>query len=153
MSNPQKLYQSPILDLTGDQVVLDMSNVARKLTFVVPGTPRAKAAAKKGRGGRYYNPSRNHEHDFKYACFEQHSRNERLTGPLKATYVFHFHVDDCIEGSPFCQKPDLDNLIKLVNDALTGHYFGDDRQICRVGESAKVATQGPSRTVLVLEEM
>ena len=141
------------MDLTGDHVVLDISNVARKLTFVVPGTPRTKAVVKKGRGGRLYNPFRKQMADFRNACFEQHDNVEKFTGPLKATYLFYFHVNDCIEGSPYISKKiDLDNLVKLVNDSLSGHYFEDDSQICKFGETDKVATRGASRTVLVLEE-
>jgi len=154
MSNPhQKRRQSPILDLTGDHVVLDMSNVARKLTFDVPGTPRTKAPPKKGRGGRLYNPSRKYMTDFKNACLEQHDNAEKFTGPLKGTYMFYFHVNGCIEGSPcISKKIDLDNLVKMVNDALTGHYYEDDSQICKFGETDKVATRGASRTVFTLEE-
>lgn len=62
-----------------------------------------------------------------------------LTGALHVKIEFHFH---CRHPRPFhTQRPDLDNLIKAVTDALTGIVWVDDCQIDAL-TTAKKFTQG-----------
>ena len=48
-------------------------------------------------------------------------------------------------------KPDLDNYLKLIQDAMNGIFFNDDAQICEC-ISKKIYSQNP-RTIIKIEEL
>lgn len=50
------------------------------------------------------------------------------------------------------QRPDLDNLLKGVKDALNGLAFADDSQVAEYGHMAKVWTDGPAETAVIIRE-
>lgn len=66
-----------------------------------------------------------------------------LTGPLKLRIAF-FRKD--------AQPCDLDNLAKLVQDALNGRAFKDDRQIVVLAASKEIDRKRP-RTEIEIEEI
>lgn len=61
--------------------------------------------------------------------------------------------DDAVELSmrfvlskrPIQKWPDLDNLIKLVQDALEGAYYINDRQVCSYGKMSREFTSDPAK--------
>lgn len=61
-----------------------------------------------------------------------------MNGPLHVTMVFTFKVPKSYSkkkhaeliGMPKTTKPDLDNLVKAVLDALNGVAYEDDSNIC-----------------------
>lgn len=63
-----------------------------------------------------------------------------MNGPLHVTTVFTFKVPKSYSkkkheeliGRPKTTKPDLDNLVKAVLDALNGVAFEDDSRICSI---------------------
>ena len=52
------------------------------------------------------------------------------------------------------KKPDIDNLIKYVLDALQGHngYFVDDAQIIRIYAEKIYADDDPRTEIMIVEE-
>lgn len=50
-------------------------------------------------------------------------------------------------GAPCIRKPDLDNVEKLVCDALIGLFYADDKQVTNVTKE-RLWWEGPARTVL-----
>ena len=54
---------------------------------------------------------------------------------------------------PYNQTPDVDNLVKFVNDALTGVAFEDDSQVCKVTTIKKWDTAAPyeGRTTIYMK--
>ena len=51
-------------------------------------------------------------------------------------------------------RPDLDNIVKAVQDALNGLAFFDDSQIAEIVASKEIAAQcGQERTEITLEEL
>lgn len=69
-----------------------------------------------------------------------------LTGPLKLTVIATFAVPPSWSKRkaaehlhrPHCQKPDLSNLIKQIEDGLNRIAWADDAQIAAYGECRKV---------------
>lgn len=47
------------------------------------------------------------------------------------------------------RKPDLDNVIKIVLDALNGHAYGDDTQVVQI-DARKLYTPGESCVVIAV---
>ena len=48
------------------------------------------------------------------------------------------------------KKPDIDNMIKLVLDALNGVFFVDDAQVMRISASKQYADE--ARTEVTIEQ-
>ena len=74
-----------------------------------------------------------------------------LKCPLEMEITFSFlppkswsqkKKDEAIEGGvSHCSKPDLDNLIKAIKDALNNIVYEDDRLICKVKAFKKYAKE------------
>lgn len=50
-------------------------------------------------------------------------------------------------------KPDLDNVAKLVGDALNGIAWNDDAQLCDVAISRRYDRTGSERAEIIIEEL
>ena len=104
--------------------------------FVVPLVPRPQLRHRDRRGGKgKYDPSADDK-----AIFRAHALPYRpsrpLTGPivLACRFMFSRAKAKRAKGETVLNrwreaKPDLDNLYKLVQDALEGLFFMNDRQI------------------------
>mgnify|MGYP001586514768 CR=1 FL=1 len=120
----------------------------RLVALTVDGKPIAKGRPRFGKGGHTYTPeiTGNAEEimqgEMRQACATP------LEGPLQLSVVFCFRrpkswpkaqrdaVDNGHEPM-HVGKPDLDNLVKLVQDAGNGILWRDDAQIVRL-EAIKV---------------
>ena len=86
--------------------------------------------------------------------------NEPLEGPIRLDLVFVMPRPTKRDGRkhkhafryPHAIKPDLDNLIKSVVDALTGLLWRDDKQIFSVTASKHVASAVEQPHVIVKAE-
>lgn len=50
-------------------------------------------------------------------------------------------------------KPDLDNVVKLVGDALNGIAWSDDAQLCDISISRRYDRAGSERAEITIEEL
>lgn len=121
-----------------------------KLTFKVPGNPvgqpRVKAFSRGGRAG-VYTPTKtttgksNGVAEFKAAVkiMARDACSTMFDGPVKvsAEFVFPRQATHIWKTKPMprywkVSKPDTDNLVKGLLDALTGVLWRDDNQVCAV---------------------
>lgn len=138
------------------------------LSFVVPGPPRGQGRprfASKGRGGRPLPFVRTYtaKKDVDYAqLVKLHAVAARpegwvpLTGPVQ---IFVRIVQkmpgpatwrrEQKKGHWSIKKPDASNVLKIVEDALTGIAYVDDRQIAYAMVTKRVGSQGESPYVEV----
>lgn len=57
-----------------------------------------------------------------------------------------------LAGGAWCaRKPDLDNVAKLVGDALNGIAWADDSQIARITAERRWACDGRERLVVIIK--
>jgi Holliday junction resolvase RusA-like endonuclease len=111
-----------------------------EITFTVFGDP---IALKRHRtvltaaGVRQYDPSAADKSDFLAQAMAA-KPDEPLTGPLAVHCVFsfgrpknHFSKKGLKNNAPYHKqsRPDLDNLVKFVLDAINGKFFIDDAQV------------------------
>ena len=128
----------------------------------IPGEPVPKLRARSGRDGRWYTPRKAvaaQEAIAKEADLAH--RKPLLTGPIRLVMHFTFAPPKswsrknraaAFEGEiPHTVKPDLDNLIKLVKDALSKIVYHDDKQIVEL--EAFKSYGNPSTTITVRELM
>ena len=106
--------------------------------FFVPGPPVAKGRPRMTRAGHIYTPKKTHDAEALFRLYARTNLN-RATGPLSMRVRFGMPIPksyskkkrQAIQAGEFHhdKKPDLDNLLKLVLDALNGVAYEDDKQV------------------------
>lgn len=123
--------------------------MAETVYLRVPGEPKAQkrhryARDKKNFKIRNYDPSSEDKKNFYWQCY--HAKPKKVpTCAVDIKIFFHFSRPVYHYGSGKNEgklkpssnkhhivKPDVDNLIKFVLDALTGLYWVDDNQIINI---------------------
>ena len=112
------------------------------IKFTVLGSPKALKRHRTFRRGNFvgsYDPSLNDKADFLAKCREN-APKEPWDEPIKLTVDFyfdrpkvHFNSRGQVKDSAsrvHTSRPDIDNCIKLIMDALNKIYWHDDSQIC-----------------------
>lgn len=109
------------------------------ISFSVPGVPVAKGrprAAFRGGHATIYTPAKTREAENLFAARAMaYAPETPLAGPISMTLrlIFPFPASmpkkRKIDGMPHVTKPDADNVIKSILDALQGVFFLDDKQV------------------------
>lgn len=114
------------------------------ISFTVPGKPQGKARPRfDGRSGRTYTPKNTREYEETVrACFLRAYRSTRLSGEIEAVITAQFSVPKSVSNSKRAamldgrinptMKPDADNIIKAILDALNGYAYRDDAAVTKV---------------------
>lgn len=110
-------------------------------TITVAGTPVPKARPRfsRARTGRAfaYTPKSTQEAEARIrAAWIKEYGTQPLDGALRMTVMFSMPIPksrrDIKPGDMHTSRPDLDNLLKLVQDALNGIAYKDDSQLWSV---------------------
>ena len=119
------------------------------ISFTVPGKPQGKARPRfDGRSGRTYTPKNTKDyekfvrHCYVY-CYGNELRNYLcFSGEIEATITAYFPVPKSVSKAKRTamlagktnptSKPDADNIIKAVLDALNGYAYKDDSAVVKV---------------------
>lgn len=120
------------------------------IEFTIPGEPKGKGRPRHERNGHTYTPRDTKEYEeevrirFRKAIRddEKLAKQFPLTGPVKVTIWAYFKIPKSItkkrlkqirDGEDFpTKKPDIDNIEKIIEDALNGLAYKDDSQIVEV---------------------
>ena len=101
--------------------------------FTIDGRPRSQK--QRGFNGiKFFNPSRKEQKNLRLQCMK-FAPLTPWSCPVKMEIIFTFKPsknNQSLTGHYYPKKPDIDNLQKLVNDALSGLFFKDDSQIVDV---------------------
>ena len=115
----------------------------RTLCFTVPGRPRAKARARVVRGHAFTPEKTRADEAVVWAAFREAAGPEWKphAGPVRMT-VAAFRVlpaswsrrkrEAALASGYWTSRPDADNVLKLVKDALNGTAYVDDAQVADV---------------------
>ena len=125
------------------------------MTFYIPGEPVGKERPRVA-NGHAYTPAKTKAYEEKVKwCFRQ-AHGRMLDGPIRMTIEAVYSIPksasrkarEAKEGKPARKKPDLDNLVKCIADALNGMAYEDDKDIVMVTAFKSCgATPGVSVTV------
>jgi crossover junction endodeoxyribonuclease RusA len=109
--------------------------------FVIPGNPIPKARPRVARG-HAYTPKRTTDAEDVVKLYAKRARVRCLAGPVRLSLSFY---------RDSAQPCDLDNLVKLVSDALNGIAFKDDRQVVVLSALKAIDRENP-RTEVAIED-
>lgn len=132
------------------------------IEFVIKGNPKTQKRHRMGRGFSY-DPSKKDKQDI-VAIVQQNAPKKPLLEEIELEVYFYMpypkkwlrtgkYEGQLKENAPiYCQtKPDLDNMVKLVMDALSNNViYEDDKQIV-VLTTVKCYSKSP-RTEIIIRE-
>ena len=130
------------------------------------GNPRPQQRHRHFKFGTY-DPCKKDKEDFLTAAKQYHKLDIPLLYPLYINIKFYMKrpkshyrtgryeglVKEKWQNLPMDKKPDIDNLIKFVLDALQGQnaYFVDDSQVVRILVE-KIYSDNPRTEIMIAEE-
>ena len=136
------------------------------IRFFIPGEPQAQKRHRHTGAGHVYDPSAKDKKRFQSASL-MHKPPKPLSGPLQVKVYFIFSRPKSHYGTGrnatklkpsaptyFTKKPDTSNLLKFVEDAYNGMFWGDDSQIVLLtGLKRYVDADNKPGTIIVIEEV
>ena len=124
--------------------------------------PAAQKRHRHTHAGRVYDPSQADKKAFLVASRRICPVLEPMVCALKVTLVFYFQRPKShytkkgalTKRAPLMmtRKPDCDNCVKYVLDALNGVYYKDDAQVCVLSATKTYVQDGSSEGVSVTLE-
>ena len=119
--------------------------------FTIPGAPVPKERARRGANGHWYTPEKTRVAEEKVVvCVKQ-----AMPG-LQVDEASTFRLDLVFYLPPYPGRrlpPDIDNLLKLILDALNNLVYRDDRQVLEVNMRKKLNSDDPRTVVAVFKIM
>ena len=132
------------------------------MKIIIPGIPVAKARARVTKNGHAYTPAKtiNYENLVQY-CYMDQAEGIKLDGPLMMEIRFYFPIPKSyskkqiellkVQDMAHMKKPDLDNCIKSISDALNHFAYDDDSQIIELSASKRYTLEEPRAEVVIWE--
>ena len=132
------------------------------IEVIVPGIPVAKGRPRFARRGKFvstYTPQKTESHEGVVAYCAQQAISEPLTGSLRLEVTSFHPIPASLskaakvaaasgERRP-ATRPDADNILKLVCDALIGIAYADDNQLVEI-EARKFYALVPRTVIRVM---
>ncbi len=127
-------------------------------TYLIMGNPvpqgRARAFTRPGmKGVRFYDPDKSKDWKslVRYHVLD-HKPDRIAEGPVSVQAVFHLKRPASLPRKVLhhTKKPDLDNLLKAVKDALKGICWTDDSQVVETTCKKQYALPGQERVELMI---
>ena len=109
--------------------------------LTIPIKPVAKGRPRFSRFGGAYTPQKTREFEAAVREAAKAYCDKPIEGPVHLSVVFLFDRPKTVKRLSHTVKPDLDNLLKGVSDALNGIWFHDDAQIIQVMLKKAYATE------------
>ena len=130
------------------------------ITFVVPGAARGKQRARTVRNGSHtYTPKETllAENQIAWYCREAMKAHgaTKLEGPVMLEFRALYNCPSSWSKKKKAEaywkttKPDLDNIEKLLKDALNGVAWVDDAQIAKVAKLKRYIEDGEEARIVV----
>lgn len=132
-----------------------------RVDLILEGKPEGKARPRLGNGGRVYTPKPTKLAEARIIGAWQEAGSPRLEGAIHlgvSLVVARPQGDYRKDGSlgaaglrrpyPTGRKPDLDNAVKLVMDALNGRLYRDDVDVVELTALRYWSDDGWERTVI-----
>lgn len=128
--------------------------MVQKIVLNIPGKPLGKARPRVTRRGITYTPKPTVEREklVRACCEEKYKDEPPLDGPLSVTITAVYPVPVSASAAKKREmhggavlpliRPDVDNVAKLILDALNGRAYADDSQVVSLTASKRYAKDG-----------
>lgn len=111
----------------------EKKNPTQSILYTLPGIPTPLMRARFS-NGRVYDGQKRIKTNLSLHILNQHGNAPLMTGPLHLDVDFYFPLPakmslknkEKLYGTSHIYKPDLDNLIKMVDDLCNNVVYGDD---------------------------
>jgi Holliday junction resolvase RusA-like endonuclease len=132
------------------------------IKLTIPGIPVAKARPRVGRNGHAFTPQKtvNYENLVQYTYMDQ-AEGQKLEGPLRMDIMFFFPIPKSYSKKrreairrmteQHTKKPDIDNCIKSITDALNKFAYDDDSQVVEISARKYYTEEEPRAEVKIVE--
>ena len=131
-------------------------------TVTIPGEPVAKARPRMTKRGHTYTPKRTVDYErMVQTLFHSEHGSPKLEGPIMIRLDLYFGIPKSRSKAARkrmqqglerpCKRPDIDNCMKSVSDALNGIAYKDDSQI--VAAVIQKFWSYEPRAVVTIEEL
>ena len=133
------------------------------MKFTIHATPKPKGRPRVTRSGHAFTPKATREYE-KLIVSEwsiQHGKATPIENPIAVRVMFYMPIPKATSNKARermaaglevpAKKPDIDNLLKAVLDALNGKAYHDDKQIVEI--SAKKLYSNEPRTEVFISEL
>lgn len=139
----------------------DLTKEPEFIAFVIDGLPIPKGRPRMSRSGHAFTPAktRKAEQAFQLQA-NRHKPEQPLLGNIKIELAFNFAIpksytkkkkEMALLGVMPVSRADLDNLIKMVCDAMNKVFFKDDRQIVSIRAEKLYSERNPYTYVKIIE--
>lgn len=126
----------------------------------MPGTPKGKGRPRFVKAtGHVYTPqgTKDYEQLIAVTYKNAYPGETPMDGPVHLTVLAQFAQPKGTSkartnhqaGMPYTKKSDLDNIVKVVLDALNGLAFADDKQVTRITAHKRYCKNGETARVVV----
>lgn len=115
------------------------------IEMTVPGAPVGKARPRVTKSGHAYTPEKTRAYEQKVKlCWKQQSGERfppgvgicvEITAYMPIPSSLSMRKQEALLGAEHLKKPDLDNIVKAILDALNGCAYGDDSAIWMIAAS------------------
>lgn len=133
-----------------------------RYSLTIPGEPIAKARPRMTKSGHVYTPQRTVDYErWVQTLFVEEYGSPKLEGAILLQLDLYFGIPKSRSKGTRermrqglerpCKRPDLDNCLKAVSDALNGIAYRDDSQI--VGAVIQKFWADEPRAVVTIEEL
>ena len=119
------------------------------IRFVVPGDPVAWQRAGRGRQGQTFTPKATRVAKAAIAWSYHAAGGRMLEGPVYLECVFYL-AGRRVYSLPESDPRDVDNLLKLVADALEGVAYPNDRRIVGCDARKLIDRENPRTAIAVM---
>lgn len=125
----------------------------------IKGKERPRATTRNGHAIIYTpRPTKKAEEEIRNGWIEKAGiRHAKFDGPveIEIAYTRRLFKSNPVKwiGRPDLRKPDVDNVLKLVMDALTGIAFKDDRQVIKasITKMGRVSATSPNQLFITVK--
>jgi crossover junction endodeoxyribonuclease RusA len=119
--------------------------VGVKIAFVIPGPPRPKQRARRGRNGHWYTPVETREYERRVKVWAFRAAYMHDEGwPMDAAYRV-----EVVLYMPDKRTRDGDNVLKSIQDGANGVLWRDDRQVVETTVRKDLDRDDPRAEVVV----
>ena len=120
------------------------------MQITIPGEPISKARPRVGKGGFIYTPKKSQDHEKYIASIAKKHFKTPYSCPVSVSIAFFFNPPKTIKHPPIfrAKRPDIDNLIKTVLDALNTIAYTDDKLIVSLYSKKYYSPNNNERTII-----